>query len=126
MVIFLIGKNLLKRIPQESHRFIAKLPEENTAQCIVVVNQLGDCQFLLGGMQIHEKISPSMVIYGRGQIFLTLNPQMRQVEAHEDLIKNAPLIVMDGNIGIGTMDKVLEMALKHNVPGEFASTKTPL
>ncbi|KAH1023724.1 hypothetical protein HUJ05_003330 [Dendroctonus ponderosae] len=58
----------------------------------------------MGDMHIHEKISLSMV------------------ETHEQLIRDAPLIVMDGNIGIDTMDKVLEMALKYNVPGEFAST----
>lgn len=41
-----------------------------------------------------------------------------QVEKHEEIIKAAPLVVMDGNLSIETMDKLLGITEKHNIPGK--------
>lgn len=42
-----------------------------------------------------------------------------QVEKHEELIKAAPLVVMDGNLSIEAMDKLLGITEKHNIPGKL-------
>lgn len=42
-----------------------------------------------------------------------------QIMENRDVIKSAPLIVMDGNVPVPSMSCILELAQLNNIPGEF-------
>lgn len=44
-----------------------------------------------------------------------------QIRRNEELIKRAPLIVLDANPTIEAIEVVLELADKHQIPGKFFS-----
>lgn len=55
------GHFLKSTLPPESLRTALVLPEQNTAQCTIVLDAKGDCTFLVGDMSIHERITPEVV-----------------------------------------------------------------
>jgi hypothetical protein len=54
-------------------------------------------------------------------IFIFVNNKLYlcccQVSGFEESIKNAPLVVVDGNISNETMEFVLQLCSQHNIPG---------
>lgn len=113
------GEILLKQIPNLSKQSVAKVAGHNTAQCVVVLDSTGECSFLIGDMKIHEEISPKMVFQPFKVTLVHSTIRFyKQVEKHESLIKAAPLVVMDGNLSIEAMDKLLGITEQHNIPGK--------
>lgn len=41
-----------------------------------------------------------------------------QIKSNEDIIKNAALLVLDGNLTIEALGTALELAQKHEIPGK--------
>ncbi|XP_050294346.1 uncharacterized protein LOC126734680 [Anthonomus grandis grandis] len=98
------GKFLTKQLPLQYKRHILKISGEHTAQCIVVIDKKGDCTFLVGDMNIHGKISANVL------------------KNHEDLIKNSPLVIIDGNLSEEAMAAALHLAKKYNIPVFYEPT----
>lgn len=59
------GHFLTSSLPPESLKTALILPEQDTAQCTVVLDAEGDCRFLVGDMSIHERITPEVVSENR-------------------------------------------------------------
>ncbi|CAG9575836.1 unnamed protein product [Danaus chrysippus] len=72
-----------------------------TAKYAAVFDGKGECILGLGDMDIHECISIDLV------------------EKHLDMLKKAPLIVLDGNIPISTMEYILKICDQYKKPGMF-------
>ncbi|XP_066159167.1 uncharacterized protein [Euwallacea fornicatus] len=98
------GRILKKQIPKQSQHCLATLPGDNTAQCIVTLDNKGDCSFLMGDMRIHDRISAEMI------------------QTFEEVLKLAPLIIMDGNISVAAMERTLSLAQKYKIPVLFEPT----
>ncbi|KAG5878906.1 hypothetical protein JTB14_023563 [Gonioctena quinquepunctata] len=87
-------------IPSQSRHFVQVDKSHNTAQCIIVFDDEGSCRMLMGDMKIHNKITPEMIL------------------ENEQIIKSAPLIILDANLSLQATEECLKMATKHRIPGE--------
>lgn len=89
-------------------QYVREVKGASSAQCIVVLDNKGDCKLLLGDMDVHKMITPEMVL------------------ELEDVIKESPLMVFDGNLSLETMNFCLQLATKHNIPVIFEPTDQPV
>jgi pseudouridine-5'-phosphate glycosidase/pseudouridine kinase len=96
------GSILKKVLPQDGG--VEVLKGRSTGQCTVVLDSKGECKFLAGDMDIHQQITPQMIL------------------ENEEAIKRAPLIVFDANLSIPTIDTILKLAGDHDVPVLFEPT----
>lgn len=55
------GSFLLQTIDPKSRKFVQKI-DQDTSQCAVVLDNKGECRFLIGQMDIHDTLTPQMVI----------------------------------------------------------------
>ncbi|XP_037936541.1 uncharacterized protein LOC119670371 [Teleopsis dalmanni] len=99
-----LGKSLYKLIPKPLQQSVEIDNTNNTSLCSVIFDKSGDCKLILGNMDIHKSITPELV--------------MQQ----EQVFQKAPLIIMDGNLSVQTMECVLELASKHQRPVFFEPT----
>lgn len=81
-----------------------RFPDERTAQCIVVFDNKGECRTLIGDMGIHGKLTPSVI------------------DQQRNLIERAPLIVIDANLPMDTMEAIFEIAHNKKIPVFFEPT----
>nr|CAI5837049.1 unnamed protein product [Callosobruchus analis] len=81
---------------------IKVLDEMRTAECVIVFDEDRESRIIMADWDIHKQISKDMV------------KQM------EDEIKNCPLLIIDGNIPVDTMEEAMKISLKHDVPGVLA------
>ncbi|XP_018564325.1 pseudouridine-metabolizing bifunctional protein C1861.05 [Anoplophora glabripennis] len=98
------GKLLKTFIPPGSQHMLRVLKGHNTAQCIIVFDRKGECKFLMGDMQIHQQITPEVI------------------QLNEDIIKTAPLIVLDANLSLECFESTLKLATKYSIPVLFEPT----
>ncbi|KAI4464702.1 hexokinase family member [Holotrichia oblita] len=98
------SKLILSTLPPNATRYIQIVPNSSTAQCDVVFDSKGECQLLLGDMEIHKKITPDLI------------------KSNEDVIKNSALLILDGNLTIEAFGTALELAKKHEIPVFFEPT----
>ncbi|XP_071036915.1 uncharacterized protein [Parasteatoda tepidariorum] len=77
---------------------IKLVPDSRTGVCIINIDQYGECLYVIGDMDIHDRITRDLV------------------EEHKEVISKAPLLIMDGNIPLETMDYLLKMCGENNVP----------
>ncbi|XP_021917454.1 uncharacterized protein LOC110828757 isoform X3 [Zootermopsis nevadensis] len=94
-------KNTLKHIETSG---LLWLDHCRTACYSAIVNKHGECYFGVGDMVTHDYISPKLV-----DNFL-------------DEIKQSSLVVLDGNIPVETMDYVLAVCKKSQIPVWFEPT----
>nr|XP_022913649.1 pseudouridine-metabolizing bifunctional protein C1861.05 [Onthophagus taurus] len=83
---------------------IEKLNGFTTAQCAVVFDECGECKVLIGDMEIFKELTPEMV------------------EKHEGVIKDASILVLDGNPPMESLSMVLEMAQRYQKQVFFEPT----
>ncbi|XP_015909347.2 uncharacterized protein [Parasteatoda tepidariorum] len=83
---------------------IKLVPDSRTGVCIINIDQYGECLYVIGDMDIHDRITRDLV------------------EEHKEVISKAPLLIMDGNIPLETMDYLLKMCGENNVPIWFEPT----
>ncbi|CAH0722588.1 unnamed protein product, partial [Brenthis ino] len=76
-----------------------------TAKYAALFDVNGECKLGLGDMDIHNQITIDLV------------------NKHTDVLKAAPLIVIDGNVPTATMDHVLKLCNEHNKPGKWTSNE---
>ncbi|CAG4922745.1 unnamed protein product [Colias eurytheme] len=79
--------------------------EARTATYAAMFDKKGECLIGLGDMEIHNHISIDLV------------------NKHLEVLKKAPLIVIDGNIPQDTMDHVLQLCHQHNKPERKSSNQ---
>ncbi|XP_055845813.1 uncharacterized protein LOC129911856 [Episyrphus balteatus] len=99
-----LGASLLNLIPEPLTADIAKVPNKSTSLCSVIFDKCGDCKIVLGNMEIHRSISPELIL------------------KNEDILFQTPLIVMDANLPLETMETLLTIANKHKKPVFFETT----
>lgn len=99
-----LGKSLISLMPEALQSSICVDPEYSTSLCSVIFDKAGDCKLVLGNMEIHGNITP------------------KHVEMHEELLQKTPLIIMDGNLSVQTMECILQLAKKYNKPVFFEPT----
>ncbi|CAF4883684.1 unnamed protein product [Pieris macdunnoughi] len=74
--------------------------ESSTATYAAIFDKKGECTIGLGDMEVHRHISPELI------------------NKHIEILKNTPLIVIDGNIPQNTMEHVLELSQKYQKKGK--------
>lgn len=52
---------IMSTLPPNATKYIQRLPKSSTSQCDIVFDAKGECQFLLGDMEIHKQITPNLV-----------------------------------------------------------------
>lgn len=55
------SRAIISTLPPNAIRYIQRVPKSSTAQCDVVFDSKGECQLLLGDMEIHEQITSALV-----------------------------------------------------------------
>lgn len=98
------GDYLLNLLPQHCRHAIERDNVQSTAHCAIIFDKCGDCKLHVANMDIHETITPQMVI------------------RHEQFISKAPIVLFDGNLSIDTMGTILELCQKYNCPAFFEPT----
>ncbi|XP_045489288.1 pseudouridine-metabolizing bifunctional protein C1861.05 [Pieris rapae] len=78
--------------------------ESSTATYAAIFDKKGECAIGLGDMEVHSHITPELV------------------NKHIEILKKAPLIVIDGNIPQNTMDHVLDLSQKYQKKVFFEPT----
>ncbi|XP_072936003.1 uncharacterized protein [Epargyreus clarus] len=78
--------------------------DAKTSMYAAVFDAKGECLLGLGDMNIHDHITIDLV------------------DRHVEYLKNAPLVVVDGNLPQTTMDHVLRLCQQHNKPVFFEPT----
>ncbi|XP_054728302.1 uncharacterized protein LOC129237523 [Anastrepha obliqua] len=99
-----LGRSLLKMIPVELRRLVRVDEEAATSLLTLLFDKSGDCKIMLGNMEIHENIMPDMIL------------------KREQHFRTAPIIVMDSNLSLDSMECVLQLAKKHQRPVFFEPT----
>ncbi|XP_035226014.1 uncharacterized sugar kinase YeiI-like isoform X2 [Stegodyphus dumicola] len=74
------------------------IQDARTATCVIILDSKGECLFVVGDMNIHERLS------------------LEQVDTHNEIISSAPLVIIDGNIPKKTMDHIFEICIRYRVP----------
>ncbi|XP_060518392.1 uncharacterized protein LOC132697117 [Cylas formicarius] len=91
------GRMLTATIPKKSLKHVAIQDNHSSAQCIVALDNEGQCLFLMGDMRVHSNITPKLIL------------------ENEEVFSNSPLIIIDSNIGLDTMEAVFKIAKKSNI-----------
>lgn len=99
-----MGEMVLKTLPSNTIPIISTQTKHSTSVCSVVFDKNGDCKLVLGDMSIHDDITPEQIIQ------------------NEEIISSAPIVLIDGNMATGTVEKILEICGKHKVPVFFEPT----
>lgn len=100
----LMGHSLLQLIPESVRSGIIVDKEKPTSMCSILFDRLGNCKMCLANMDIHKSITPTIIAQ------------------NEQLIKNTPLIIMDGNLSISAIQEILKLSIRHNKPVLFEPT----
>lgn len=99
-----LGHSLLNMMPSALQKDIHITDEKDTSLCSVIFDRFGDCKLVLGNMDIHEKLSSELIL------------------KHETDISQTPLIVIDANLPVGSIQTILELAQKYEKPVFFEPT----
>ncbi|XP_055911932.1 uncharacterized protein LOC129945960 [Eupeodes corollae] len=99
-----LGKSLLNLIPEPLTPGIFQHPSKSTSLCSVIFDKCGDCKLIMGNMEIHGSISPELIT------------------KNEHILSRAPLIVMDANLPLPSVEALLTLAQKHKKPVFFETT----
>ncbi|XP_044267853.1 uncharacterized protein LOC123013422 [Tribolium madens] len=95
------GDILKNFIPKDNLEGVKVLQGRSTGQCTIVLDRNGECKFLAGDMEIHQHLTPEMVL------------------ENEEIIKKTPLIIFDANLSLLTIETILKLAQDYNIPGEI-------
>jgi len=99
-----MGQTLLQMMPRALQRGLILADSHNTSLCSLIFDKFGDCKLILGNMEIHQSITPETL------------------QAHHQLFREAPLIIMDSNISEQAMASILQQAQKYKIPVFFEPT----
>lgn len=99
-----LGQILRQLMPKTLQNGLIADENHATSLCSVVFDQLGDCQLILGDMEVHSSITPELLT------------------ERSELFRDAPIIVMDSNISEQAMTRTLELAQRYQVPVFFEPT----
>ncbi|KAI8034923.1 uncharacterized protein LOC128253560 [Drosophila gunungcola] len=99
-----MGQTLLQMMPKALQRGLILADSHNTSLCSVIFDKFGDCKLILGSMEIHQSITPETL------------------QAHHQLFREAPLIIMDSNISEQAMASILQQAQMNKIPVFFEPT----
>ncbi|XP_036318091.1 pseudouridine-metabolizing bifunctional protein C1861.05 [Rhagoletis pomonella] len=99
-----LGRSLLKMIPPQLRPLVRVDEQNGTSLGTLIFDKNGDSKIMLANMEIHQNITPDMI---KGQ---------------EKLFRSTPIVVIDSNLSMETMECVLELAQKHQRPVFFEPT----
>ncbi|XP_041361196.1 pseudouridine-metabolizing bifunctional protein C1861.05-like [Gigantopelta aegis] len=83
---------------------VTVLDGHSTATYCCVLQRSGEVMYGIGDMMIHQEITPQLV------------------SQFSEAIVSAPLVCMDGNISLATIEYICELCFKHDVPVWFEPT----
>ncbi|XP_055938833.1 uncharacterized protein LOC129968698 isoform X2 [Argiope bruennichi] len=95
---------LLSKMNHMDTSGIKIVADARTATCIVLLDHCGECLFVIGDMDIHDSLVPE------------------QVEAHRSIMSAAPLVVIDGNIPLKSLDRIFHLCSENRIPVWFEPT----
>ncbi|EDV57247.1 pseudouridine-metabolizing bifunctional protein C1861.05 [Drosophila erecta] len=99
-----MGQTLLQMMPKALKRGLIVADNHNTSLCSLIFDKFGDCKLILGNMEIHQSITAETL------------------QAHHQLFREAPLIIMDSNISEQAMASILQQAQINKIPVFFEPT----
>ncbi|ALC38164.1 CG2794 [Drosophila busckii] len=99
-----MGQMLQQLMPQALQRSFIVDDSSSTSLCSVIFDHYGDCKLILGNMEVHASITPEQLL------------------ARQELISQAPLLIMDSNISEQSMACLLELAQRYKLPVFFEPT----
>ncbi|XP_065362844.1 uncharacterized protein LOC135956320 [Calliphora vicina] len=99
-----MGQSLLQLIPESVRKGVLIDQEKTTSICSIIFDKSGNCKMCLANMEIHKSITPQVI------------------KQQKELFKRTPLVIIDGNLGINTIEKILELSLQYNKPVFFEPT----
>ena len=99
-----MGQSLLQLIPESIRKGVRTDQEKTTSICSILFDKSGNCKICLANMEIHKSITPQVV------------------REYEGDFKSTPLVIIDGNLSLNTVEKILELSLQYNKPVFFEPT----
>uniref|UniRef100_A0A8D8DXX4 Pseudouridine-5'-phosphate glycosidase n=1 Tax=Culex pipiens TaxID=7175 RepID=A0A8D8DXX4_CULPI len=97
--------DLIKRLlPDHCRTPVLTTGDHPTANCSILLDNRGDCKLCVGDMSVHGAISVDWI------------------NSHRDLIRAAPLVVLDANVSPATMEAIFELCVQHEKPVFFEPT----
>jgi len=98
------GQNIIRESPHIDTSLVIKLEDQSTATYTAILDRSGECIFGVGDMDIHSQISRDYLV------------------SIEDKIREASLMVLDGNIPEDTIDYALKLCSENNIPVLYEPT----
>ncbi|GJQ85635.1 hypothetical protein Trydic_g20184 [Trypoxylus dichotomus] len=98
------SKIITSTLPLEVTKHIRRITKMATAQSTAIFDSKGECRLLLGDMEIHKEITPDFI------------------RNNDNIIKTAPLIILDANLTIEAFETVLKMAEVEQIPGKKSNS----
>lgn len=99
-----MGQSLLQLMPESVRKGVHIDDQKTTSICSILLDKEGNCKMCLANMEIHKSITPQLI------------------KQHEQEFKNTPLVIIDGNLSVGTIEAILELCLQYNKPVFFEPT----
>ncbi|KAL1462914.1 hypothetical protein WDU94_014716 [Cyamophila willieti] len=99
-----MGQFLTEGLKHMDTKGVLQCSHEASASCCVIVDQDGECKFIIGNMNMHENIS------------------LNWIKKFEQELVNASFLVFDGNLKPNAMNYILQICHTHNIPIWFEPT----
>lgn len=99
-----MGQSLLQLIPETVRKCVLIDQQKTTSICSILFDKHGNCKMCLANMEIHKSISPELI------------------QEQENEFKSTPLVVIDVNLRVDTIGKILELSALHKKPVFFEPT----
>uniref|UniRef100_A0A8D8WFB9 Pseudouridine kinase n=1 Tax=Cacopsylla melanoneura TaxID=428564 RepID=A0A8D8WFB9_9HEMI len=99
-----MGQFLTSGLKHMDTKGVLHCKQEASASCCVIVDQDGECKFIIGNMNIHANIS------------------LHWIQKFEQDLINASFIVFDGNLKPDAINYILQICHIHNIPVWFEPT----
>lgn len=99
-----MGQSLLQLMPESVRNGVHIDNEKTTSICSILFDNMGSCKMCLANMEIHKSITPQVI------------------KDHEQEFRSTPLVIIDGNLSVNTIETILELSLQYNKPVFFEPT----
>ncbi|XP_012264907.2 pseudouridine-metabolizing bifunctional protein C1861.05 isoform X2 [Athalia rosae] len=107
-LLSVVGDDAAGKTLRESLRggdeMVEVLKDVNTARYMALVDIHGECQFGVGEMMAHKKISPSLI------------------RKYKSQLGKATILVLDGNLPLETLSEVFNISAQFNIPVWYEPT----
>ncbi|KAF7493546.1 Pseudouridine kinase [Sarcoptes scabiei] len=90
----------LSTIRESETEGVQFVSNQSTSSCLVLLDEQGDCRLIVGDLIVNQSIDRSLIM------------------KYESEIVRAPIIIIDANLPMETLNLILKLAGEHKIPSK--------